>query len=136
MLQNSCLRIVSKRARLDSAHAMHIELEVEWLDESRAQHTCHFVFKALHGMAPEKTAGMFIRLADQSERTTRATESNFLYVDPTRLRTVESGNIRVRGSVYWNYAPSDIRTIDRFNTYKSRLSQEQVFQHDILIQWI
>ena len=58
-----------------------------------------------------------------------------LYVDQTRLRMVEYGNIRVKGSVYWNFVPAEIRTIEKYKNYKTRLKDDEVFKHDEAGLW-
>ena len=131
-LQNCGLRIVLEEVRYASAHDMHLILDIQWLDERRCEHTAHYMFKCVKGIAPSLNCEMFTLLAEVALRETRSTSGLKLDVPWMELETAR-GNIRYRGAVVWNEIPGNLHVLQTLPNFKKRLKAVHVFRHDDMV---
>ncbi len=90
------------------------------LDVQRKLHACEVVYNELRGKSTAFVNNAFSRVSDMSERITRSSIRNELHVPKHRLE-VTSGNIRVRGSRYYNRLPMSTREKPTISQFKNEL---------------
>ena len=79
------------------------------------------------GLANKSTSyvnQLFTRISDVHNRNTRSSAQNLLTVPRTRLEC-SKGNMKVRGPVYFNKLPEDIRQAGTVECFKNKLKRQE-----------
>ena len=79
-----------------------------------------FVYKGLNNLAPDYIGKMFKYVSDVSSRSTRASQSNKLYIDPSLKKGCVRNSVCYAGATIWNNLDSDVRSAPNLNCFKTR----------------
>ena len=78
-----------------------------------------FVYKALNGLAPTYTREMFKYVHEVSNRSTRATASNKLYIDHRLKKKCVRNHVCYSGALLWNNHNANVQNAPSFNAFKA-----------------
>ncbi len=126
VLQNQSLRICLKRGRMSHRADLFRDTGIIPLDVQRKLHSAHFVNRGLNQESTAHVNNMFTRSSDVTERMTRSSLQDKLYIPKCRTQCAD-GNIRVRGAVVYNQIPLGIRDSPSFNSFKKNLKRNVPF---------
>jgi len=116
LVQNAAARLlagIKKREHITVLKRLHW-LPVKYRIEYKI---LLFVYKAVHGLAPE-----YIKDLMNSSRTQRSFNCSLLFVPRTRLKTKGDRAFSVAGPRLWNALPPEIRrTASSVDVFKSRV---------------
>lgn len=77
-------------------------------------------YKAVNGLVPKYLSSLFIFKNSVSQRVTRSTQNNDLYVPDSKLNLTRNG-LAYSGAILYNILPSNIRKIRCLTTFKKEL---------------
>ena len=126
VMQNACLRVCLQRDRLTHRSDLFAESNVTPLDVQRKLHTCEIVYSGLNELSTPFINNAFSRVSENSERVTRSSIRNELYIHKYRL-DVMGGNIKVRGSKYYNKLPMSTREKATLKQFKNEMKRTKPF---------
>ena len=118
VIQNTCLRICLGRGKDSPTEALHTDSNIPRLSNRRKQHTGQFVYKGRVGASTMNINSMFKLVAEHHNRSTRSSNSSKLYVPSVNLKTCR-GNIRHRGTVYYNTLDQNIMNSASYDIFKN-----------------
>ena len=120
-VQNAAARLVLNLKSYD--HITPALIELHWLPIKHriSYKLCALVYKALHQQAPDYLCELFTNIRDIPTRSSlRSASDGYLDVPRTRLHFGERA-FAVAGARHWNSLPSQLRAIDDFVLFKSKL---------------
>ena len=83
-------------------------------------HQSLLMYKAVQGTAPDYICDMFTNQRDVSQRTTRSSSDDRLYMPRPRTAIMKK-SIRCAGVDVWNSLPADIRESPGEHIFKAKL---------------
>ncbi len=113
---------------MESSHRSELfaESNVVPLDVQRKLHTCEIVYSGLNDISTPFVNNAFSRVSDNSERVTRSSIRNDMYIPKYKLE-ITGGNIKVRGSRYYNMLPESAREKPTLKSFKNELKRNPPF---------
>ena len=119
-LQNASFRRILGVPSQTPSVCTHASLNMDTLKMCRFKHTCVMLHKIIYGSQLPQLKVIFKFVSELSQRSTRLSESNSIYISKCNLEMTKRSFI-YRASVYWNSLPVHVREIADSNDFKTAL---------------
>ena len=123
-IQNMCAKLVLNRKKYDSVtealkylHWLPVKLRIE-------HKLLCITHKCIHGTGPEYLKDLLVRNTggSRSTRSQEAMEKTITLIVPrTKLKTFAARSFSVKSPEMWNNLPCDVRVIENYELFKSRI---------------
>ena len=119
LIQNAAARLITGTRKID--HISPVLATLHWLPvKYRIQFKILlFVFKALHGLAPDYITELLTPYS--TSRLLRSTDKSLLFIPPTKLKTRGDRAFSAIGPKLWNSLPQTIRSSPSIDIFKTQL---------------
>ena len=123
------LRICCKADPRTPITELHAECKLPKLSTRRKLHVCNFVHKGVHDKSSNNVNQLFQPVSAHHGVATRSSTDTKLNIPVTRLKTCAQ-NIKIRGALYYNELPGDIRNAPSEACFKNRAKKYLYGQHN------
>ena len=128
-IQNMTAKIVTGAGKYDSStsalktlHWLPINLRIEYK-------VLTLVFRCIHKLAPNYLNDLIsVKLKPNRSGLLSETNVNTLHLPRTTSKTFADRALSVNGPKLWNALPEDLRSIDDYNTFKTKLKTHLFFK--------
>ncbi len=124
--QNNSLRAIAQVDNLYPTEALHIDLEIDWLDVTVDKTLCIEMFKNVHGLNPIRNYQKVNWLSH--DRALRSNTHAELAIRRTNTKLGDQ-NMFCRGPRAWLHLPEEIRKLETLSGLRTAVKKHDGFPH-------